>query len=55
MPVWFLVVLLVVLAFAMLLAITMGYSRRSANGQNTTVIERRPSSDGQNTTVVEGD
>lgn len=55
MPAWFLVVLLVVLAFAVLLAIAMGYSRRSVNGQNTTIIERRPSSDGQNTTVVESD
>jgi hypothetical protein len=54
-PAWFLVVLLVILAFAVLLALTMGYSRRSANGQNTTIIERRPSSDGQDTTVVEGD
>ena len=55
MPVWFIVVLLLVLAFAVLLAIGMAYSRRSAGGQNTTIIERGSSSDGQKTTVVEGD
>jgi hypothetical protein len=57
MPTWFFLLLLIVLAFAILLAIGMAYSRRSGaavGGQNTTVIEReRPASD-QNTTVVEG-
>jgi len=55
MPAWFLVVLLGVLAFAVLLAILMANSRRSAGGQNTTIIERDPSRDGQKTTVVESD
>jgi hypothetical protein len=55
MPVWFLVLLLAILVFAVLLAIGMGYSRRSGGGQNTTIIEKRPSSDSQTTTVVEGD
>jgi hypothetical protein len=55
MPVWFLVLLLAVLAFAVLLAVGMAYSRRSATGQNTTIIERRPSSESQSTTVVESD
>ena len=40
MPVWFLVLLLVILAFAIVLAIGMAYSRRGAGGQNTTIIER---------------
>jgi hypothetical protein len=40
MPVWFLVLLLVILALAIVLAIGMAYSRRSAGGQNTTIIER---------------
>jgi len=40
MPVWFLVVLLVILAFAVVLAIGMAYSRRAAGSQNTTIIER---------------
>jgi uncharacterized membrane protein YqiK len=53
-PVWFLVVLLVVVAVAVLLAITMR-SRYSPGGQNTTIVERRPQSDGQKTTVVESD
>ena len=43
MPVWFLVVLLGILAFAVLMAIVMAYSRRSANAQNTTIVERDPS------------
>jgi uncharacterized membrane protein YqiK len=41
MPLWFFIVLLVVLAVAVILAIAMGMSRRSANGQNTTIIERK--------------
>jgi hypothetical protein len=40
MPVWFLVLLLVIVAFAIVLAIGMAFSRRSASGQNTTIIER---------------
>ena len=44
MPVWFLVLLLVILAFAIVLAIGMAYSRRGAGGQNTTIIERDSSS-----------
>ena len=55
MPTWFLLVLLGVLAFAVLMAILMAYSRRSAGGQNTTIVERDPSRDVQNTTVVERD
>ena len=55
MPVWFLVVLLGILAFAVLMAIVMAYSRRSANAQNTTIVERDPSRDGQKTTVIESD
>lgn len=51
---WFLVVLLGVLAFAVLMAIVMAYSRR-ANGQNSTIVERGRSRDGQKTTVIEGD
>lgn len=41
MPVWFLVILVVVLAFAVLLAVAMGYSRRSRSGQSTTIVDRR--------------
>lgn len=55
MPTWFLVLLLAVLAFAVLLAIGMAYSRRSAAGQNTTIVEGRPSSKSESTTVVESD
>ena len=55
MPTWFLVLLLAILAFAVVLAIGMAYSRRSAAGQNTTIVERRPSSESQSTTVVESD
>ena len=40
MPLWFFILLLVVLVFAVILAIAMGVSRRSANGQHTTIIER---------------
>jgi hypothetical protein len=41
MPTWFFLVLLVILVFAILLAVAMAYSRRSgSNGQNTTVVER---------------
>ncbi len=53
MPLWFLVVLLIIVAFAILMALTMGYSRRSAGGQNTTIIERGRPTDRENTTVIE--
>ena len=39
MPVWFLVLLLLILAFAVVLALGMAYSRRSAGGQNTTIVK----------------
>jgi len=53
MPAWFFVLLGVILAFAVVLALTMGFSRRSAGGQNTTIVERRPRSDIETTTVIE--
>jgi hypothetical protein len=40
MPVWFLVVLLLVLLFAVGLAVAMRASRGSADGQNTTIVEK---------------
>ena len=49
MPVWFLVLLLVILAFAIVLANGMAYSLRGAGGQNTTLIER----DSSTTTTTE--
>jgi hypothetical protein len=58
MPVWFFVVLALVLLFAVVLALTTGFRRfgSSAGGQNTTFVERRPSSkDRQDVTIVEGD
>jgi hypothetical protein len=57
MPVWFFVLLAIVLLVAVVLALTMGFGRRgSAGGQNTTIVERRPSStERQDVTVVEGD
>ncbi|HJR94520.1 MAG TPA: hypothetical protein VJ807_03735 [Gaiellaceae bacterium] len=55
MPTWFVVLLVAILAFAVLLAIGMAYSRRSAAGQNTTIVERRPSSESQSTTVIDSD
>ena len=58
MPVWFFVVLAIVLLVAVFLALAMGFGRRraSAGGQNTTIIERRPSdNDRQDVTVVESD
>ena len=48
MPVWFLVVLLVILAFAVVLAIGMAYSRRAGSGASTTTIIER---DGTRTDV----
>ena len=57
MPTWFFLLLLALVAFAILIAIGMAYSRRStaAGGQNTTIIERESSASDQNTTVVERD
>ena len=58
MPVWFFVVLAIVLLVAVFLALAMGFGRRRAStgGQNTTIVERRPSdTDRQDVTVVEGD
>jgi hypothetical protein len=58
MPVWFFVVLAIVLLVAVLLALTMGFARvrGSAGGQNTTIVERRPAAgERQDVTVVEGD
>ena len=58
MPVWFFVVLAIVLLVAVLLALTMGFGRfrGSGGGQNTTIVERRPSStERTDVTVVEGD
>ena len=58
MPVWFFVVLAILLLVAVLLALTMGFGRfrGSAGGQNTTIVERRPSdNDRQDVTVVESD
>jgi hypothetical protein len=58
MPVWFFVLLAIVLLVAVLLALTMGFgrARSAAGGQNTTIVERRPSNtDRQDVTVVEGD
>ena len=57
MPTWFFLLLLALVAFAILIAIGMAYSRRStaAGGQNTTIIEREPSGSDQNTTIVERD
>ena len=53
MALWFLVVLLIIVAFAVLMALTMGYSRRSAGGQNTTIVERGRPPDRENRTVIE--
>ena len=41
MPLWFLIVLLVIVALAVLLAVGMAFSRRSTDGQRTTIVERR--------------
>ena len=41
MPLWFLIVLLVIVALAVALAVGMAFNRRSANGQQTTIVERR--------------
>ena len=39
MPIWFLVVLLLLVLFAVVLA--FGMNRRSAGGQNPTIIEKK--------------
>ncbi len=55
MPTWFFILLGLIVVVAVVMAITMGFTRRgSAGGQNTTIVERTPS-DPQNTTVVESD
>lgn len=53
MPLWFFLLLAVLLAAAVILAVAMGFGR-SAGGQNTTIIERGRRSE-PNTTVVERD
>jgi hypothetical protein len=59
MPFWFFVLLAIVVLFAFVIAMTMGFSRRTggaSGGQNTTIVERRPpASDRQDVTIVEGD
>ena len=57
MPVWFFILLAVLLAVAVVIALSMGVGRRSAGGgQNTTIVERRaPATDRQDVTIVEGD
>jgi len=57
MPVWFFVLLAIVLLVAVLLALTMRFGRSGrSGGQNTTIVERRPSAnDRHDVTVVEGD
>ena len=41
MPIWFFVVLLLVVLFGVILA--FGMNRRSTGGQNTTIIEKKDS------------
>ncbi len=41
MPVWFLIVLVLLVVFAIGLAVAMSARRRSAGGQNVTIIEDR--------------
>lgn len=55
MPLWFFILLAIVVLVAVLLAISMAYrGRSSVGGQNTTIVERNRPAD-QNTTVVERD
>ena len=55
MPLWFFILLAIMVLVAVLLAISMAYrGRSSAGGQNTTIIERHSPAD-QDTTVVEQD
>ncbi len=57
MPVWFFVLLAIILLFAVVLAAAMGFGRRAVGGQNTTIVEAspRPRTDRQDVTIVEGD
>ncbi len=56
MPVWFLVLLVIIVLVAALLAVAMAYrGRASAGGQNTTIIEREPRANDSNVTVIESD
>lgn len=57
MPVWFFVLLAIILLFAVVFAAAMGFGRRSVGGQNTTIVEAspRPRTDRQDVTIVEGD
>ena len=41
MPLWFLIMLLAILALAVVLAVGMAVSRRSGSAQSTTIVERR--------------
>jgi hypothetical protein len=57
MPVWFFVLLAIILLVAVVFAVAMGFGRRSVGGQNTTIVERgpQPPTDRQDVTIVEGD
>jgi len=56
MPVWFFVLLILVVLIAAVLAVAMAYrGRASAGGQNTTIVEREPRTSDPNVTVVESD
>jgi len=57
MPVWFFVLLAIILLVAVVFAVAMGFGRRSAGGQNTTIVDRRPlpPTDRKDVTIVEGD
>jgi hypothetical protein len=57
MPVWFFVLLAIILLLAVVFAVAMGFGRRSVGGQNTTIVERRPlrTTDREDVTIVEGD
>ena len=55
-PGWFLVLLLVIVIVALVLAGAMAaFSRRSAGGQNTTIVEGRSPKSDKTTTIVERD
>jgi len=52
MPIWFFVLVILVVIVAALLAIAMAHrGRASAGGQNTTIIEREPRAGDSNVTV----
>lgn len=53
MPLWFFLLLALVVVVAVVFAISVGF-RRSAGGQNTTIVERGRGSD-PSTTVIERD